>query len=40
MRKFHPTIYDDKNEIWGVFRYNDIQAVLTDYRHFSSDVQK
>jgi cytochrome P450 len=40
MRKFHPIIYDDKNEIWGIFRYDDIQAVLTDYRHFSSDVQK
>src|SRR5947207_3521061 len=40
MRKFHPITYDDKNEIWGIFRYNDIQTVLTDYRHFSSDVQK
>src|SRR6266516_4110451 len=40
MRKFHPIIYDDKNELWGIFRYNDIQTVLTDYRHFSSDVQK
>lgn len=40
MRKSHPIIYDDKNELWGIFRYNDIQAVLADYRHFSSDVQK
>jgi cytochrome P450 len=40
MRKSHPIIYDDKNELWGIFRYNDIQTVLTDYRHFSSDVQK
>jgi len=40
MRKFHPIVYDDKNKLWGIFRYNDIQSILTDYRHFSSDVQK
>jgi cytochrome P450 len=40
MRKFHPIVYDDKNQLWGIFRYNDIQTILTDYRHFSSDVQK
>lgn len=40
MRKFHPVVYDDKNKVWGIFRYDDIQSVLTDYRHFSSDVQK
>jgi cytochrome P450 len=40
MRKFHPVEYDDKNKIWGIFRYDDIQDVLTNYRHFSSDVQK
>jgi cytochrome P450 len=40
MRKFHPVVYDDKNKIWGVFRYDDIQNVVTNFRHFSSDVQK
>jgi cytochrome P450 len=40
MRKFHPIEYDEKNEIWGIFRYNDIQSILTDYRNFPSDIQK
>src|SRR5919198_653485 len=40
MRKFHPIEYDEKNGIWGFFRYNDIQSILTDYRNFSSDIQK
>jgi cytochrome P450 len=40
MRKFHPIEYDEKNEIWGIFRYNDVQNILTDYRNFSSDIQK
>ena len=40
MRKFHPIVYDDKNELWGIFRYSDIQTILTNYRYFSSDVQK
>lgn len=40
MRKFHPIEYDDKNKIWGIFRYNDIQNILADYRHFSSDILK
>ncbi|HYY49478.1 MAG TPA: cytochrome P450 [Nitrososphaeraceae archaeon] len=40
MRKFHPIEYDEKNGIWGIFRYNDIQSILTDYRNFSSDIQK
>ncbi|HEY7226800.1 MAG TPA: cytochrome P450 [Nitrososphaeraceae archaeon] len=40
MRKFHPIVYDDKNKVWGIFRYDDIQSVLTNYKHFSSDFQK
>lgn len=40
MRKSHPIAYDDKNKIWGIFRYDDILNILTDYRHFSSDVQE
>ena len=39
MRKYHPIAYDDKNKLWGIFRYHDIQAILTNYKHFSSDVQ-
>ena len=40
MRKFHPIKYDRKIGIWGIFRYNDIQSILTDYGNFSSDIQK
>ena len=40
MRKFHPIEYDEKNKVWGIFRYKDIQTILTDYRNFSSDIQK
>ena len=40
MRKLHPIVYDDKNKVWGIFCYDDIQNVLTNYRLFSSDVQK
>jgi hypothetical protein len=29
MRKVHPVVYDDKNKVWGIFRYEDIQDVLT-----------
>src|SRR5919205_2006241 len=40
MRKFHPIEYDEKNKVWGIFRYKDIQTILTDYRNFSSNIQK
>jgi len=40
MRKSNPLAYDDKNKVWGIFRYDDIQTVLANYRHFSSDFQK
>ena len=40
MRKFHPIVYDDKNKVWGIFSYDDIQSVLTNHKFFSSDVQK
>jgi len=39
MRKYNPIAYDDKNKLWGIFRYDDIQAILTNYKNFSSDVQ-
>jgi cytochrome P450 len=37
MRKFNPVAYDDKNNLWGVFRYHDVQSILGDYTHFSSN---
>ena len=36
MRKSNPIAYDDKNKLWGVFRYYDVQSILGDYTHFSS----
>jgi cytochrome P450 len=40
MRKSNPIAYDDKNKVWGIFCYDDIQTILANYRHFSSDFQK
>jgi cytochrome P450 len=40
MRKHYPIVYDEKNDIWGLFRYKDIQTILSDYKHFSSDAQR
>jgi cytochrome P450 len=31
-----PIAYDDRNNIWGVFSYYDVQSILGDYTHFSS----
>lgn len=36
MRESNPIAYDDKNNLWGMFRYYDVQSVLGDYTHFSS----
>src|SRR5215831_2166155 len=36
MRESNPIAYDDKNGVWGVFRYYDVQSILGDYTHFSS----
>ncbi|MBV9668028.1 MAG: cytochrome P450 [Nitrososphaeraceae archaeon] len=36
MRHNNPVAYDDRNNIWGVFRYYDVQSILGDYMHFSS----
>jgi cytochrome P450 len=38
MRHNNPVAYDDRNNIWGVFRYYDVQFILGDYTHFSSAV--
>jgi cytochrome P450 len=36
MRHNNPVAYDDRNNMWAVFRYYDIQSILGDYTHFSS----
>jgi cytochrome P450 len=38
MRHNNPIAYDDRNNIWGVFRYYDVQFILGDHMHFSSAV--
>lgn len=38
MRAEHPVCYDEQARLWQVFRYNDVQRVLTDYEHFSSEA--
>ena len=36
MRHNNPVAFDDRNNIWAVFRYYDVQSILGDYMHFSS----
>ena len=38
MRHNNPVAYDDRNDLWAVFRYYDVQFILGDYTHFSSAV--
>lgn len=40
MRRLNPVVYDERNNVWGVFRYTDVQSILADYRTFSSVPQK
>ena len=40
MRRLNPVVYDERNNIWGVFRYGDVQSVLGDYTTFSSGPQR
>ena len=40
MRRLNPVAYDERNKIWGIFRYGDVQSVLGDYMTFSSDPQR
>lgn len=37
MRAHSPVAYDAQNHIWNVFRYTDVQQVLSDYAAFSSE---
>jgi cytochrome P450 len=39
MRVLNPIAYDERNNIWGVFRYGDVQTILGDYTTFSSAPQ-
>ena len=39
MRVLNPVAYDERNNIWGVFRYGNVQSVLGDYTTFSSAPQ-
>ncbi len=40
MRKRHPIQYDKENDVYGIFRYNDIYKCFTDFKNFSSDIEK
>ncbi len=36
MRRLNPVVYDEAKNVWGVFRYKDVQSILGDYATFSS----
>ena len=36
MREHNPVYFNEERGSWAVFRYNDVQRVLTDYNTFSS----
>jgi cytochrome P450 len=36
MRHLNPVVYDEANNVWGVFRYDDVHSILGDYVTFSS----
>jgi cytochrome P450 len=36
MRRDHPVAHDEAHEMWGVYRYEDVERVLSDYVAFSS----
>jgi cytochrome P450 len=36
MRHNNPVAFDDRNNMWAVFRYYDVQFILGDYTHFSA----
>lgn len=39
MRRLNPVVYDEHSNVWGIFRYSDVQTVLGDYTRFSSGPQ-
>ena len=40
MRKSAPVFYDEINQYWSVFRYSEVQQVLSDHERFSSQSQR
>ena len=40
MRRLNPVAYDERNNVWGLFRYTDVQSILAGYTTFSSGPQK
>src|ERR1700682_3614245 len=36
LRETDPVSYDEERQWWAVFRYQDIQRIITDYATFSS----
>ena len=40
MRQSHPLYHDPKRGSWNVFRYDDVQRVLSEYETFSSQFMK
>ena len=36
MRESAPVYFEQRNNMWNVFRYDDVETVLTDYAKFSS----
>ncbi|ODR82287.1 cytochrome [Haladaptatus sp. W1] len=39
MRRESPVRYDESRKMWDVFRYEDVDRVLSDYDAFSSDMR-
>ena len=40
MRQSQPVLYVEPHNIWLVFRYDDVKAVLSDHAAFSSEFQR
>ncbi len=39
MRESAPVCFDPRGQIWGIFRYDDVQRVLSSYAQFSSEFR-
>jgi cytochrome P450 len=37
MRKNNPVQYNEKSDLWNVYRYDDVKMIVTNYVDFSSD---
>lgn len=40
MRQSQPVLYVEPHNIWLVFRYDDVKAVLSDHAAFSSEFHR